>query len=51
MTIGQRVAPSFADVKRINLAYCNCESYFLVQLNEVFSILLNPIELPERWLH
>ncbi|CAI2358258.1 unnamed protein product [Caenorhabditis sp. 36 PRJEB53466] len=22
-TIGQRVAPSFADVKRINLAYCN----------------------------
>lgn len=26
MTIGQRVAPSFADVKRINMAYCNCES-------------------------
>lgn len=24
-TIGQRVAPSFADVKRINFAYCNCK--------------------------
>nr|pir hypothetical protein F40E10.1 - Caenorhabditis elegans [Caenorhabditis elegans] len=28
-TIGQRVAPSFADVKRINFAYCNstCSNY------------------------
>ncbi|EGT40491.1 hypothetical protein CAEBREN_10654 [Caenorhabditis brenneri] len=32
-TIGQRTAPSFADVKRINLAYCNstCSNYLNCQ--------------------